>query len=183
MKRSFRSIDFKYTQQWNLHTERIWKQYYERWIYGGPSSAVDDDDDDDETVVVNHLCQKRPSQNLIYQQALQDLRIEPTQKATGWILTCTESQAVQGLNCHAFSRLMLVDGLRVGKEGGGRRGTRSIFTKYGNRRPNQSQTFGNCSCPKLIIPRNAPNNNVQLSHNAWNLAKKDSNAKSHWVVM
>jgi hypothetical protein len=30
--------------------------------------------------------------------------------------------------------------------------------------------------PNSIIPE-TPDNNVQLSHNAWNLAKKDSNAK------
>jgi putative AlgH/UPF0301 family transcriptional regulator len=143
--------------------------------YGGPSSAVDDNDDES----------KDSPQSLIWlhcNQALQDLRIgAPLQKdQLAGIWTCTESHALQAIESgHASpADFMLVKGLiEWGKEGGAGGVRGEVFEGNMEIVPTEPiPDIWQLLMSQTQLSLETLDNNVQLSHNAWNLAKKD-NAK------
>jgi putative AlgH/UPF0301 family transcriptional regulator len=155
--------------------------------YGGPSSAVDDDDDDDdETGAGESSAAKDSPQNLIWlhcDEALQDLRIgAPLQKdQLSGIWTCTESQAMQAIESgHAFpGDFMLVEGFVVWEKEGGAGGVRGeVFEGNVEIVPTEPiPDIWQLLMSQTQLSLETLNDNIQLSHSAWNLAKKDSDAK------
>jgi putative AlgH/UPF0301 family transcriptional regulator len=151
--------------------------------YGGPSSAVDDDD---ETGGGESSASTSSPRNLIWlhcSQALQDLRIgAPLQKdRLAGIWTCTESQAMQAIELgHAFpGDFMLVEGFVVWEKEGGAGGVRGeVFEGNMEIVPTAPiPDIWQLLMSQTRLSLETLDNNTQLSHNAWNLAKKDSDAK------
>jgi putative AlgH/UPF0301 family transcriptional regulator len=155
--------------------------------YGGPSNAIDEDDEEDEKDV-----SKDSPRNLIWlhcNSALQDLRIgAPLQKdRLAGIWTCTESQAIQAIELGlAFpGEFMLVEGFVVWeKEPGGAGGVRGqVFEGNLEIVPTEPiPDIWQLLMSQTRLSLETLNDNIQLSHDAWNLGKKDTNKQDEKLI-